>query len=444
MVSAIMFRLRGPCYGSIDRGPGNTGIAVEESRTRTRRSSPRASDKQSASHIPMIETLRDLLRRKLRTSLTILGITVGTLALTVMGAMSEKINLLVEGANRYYNTRVIVRPAASAPGQLFGPPLSVDVARQIAGLPGVDVAFPTTYMLYQEEEEEAPSITLGFPPLVIGVDARRFEYERDGYPVVVSSGRLFGPDDRNAAVVGVDLARAKSVRLGDTLKVRGRDFHVVGIIERELTARDNIVFVPLADAQELMAAMLPPPFDGDPYAIASEIEVFPADLSRADALAEAITRDTQGLRALPPGEMERQFRQSLVVLNVIVVGSAVIALVVGGLSILNTMATAVTERTREIGIKKAIGASNGDIVWEFLREAVTMGVVGGALGLGLGALLAFAINSATVTRGVVIFAVTLRLGIFVLVFATVLGAAAGLYPALSAARRNPVEALRAE
>ena len=69
----------------------------------------------------MIANFRNLLRRKLRTSLTILGITVGTLALTVMGAMSEKINLLVEGATNYYNTRVVVQPKANIPGQLVPP-----------------------------------------------------------------------------------------------------------------------------------------------------------------------------------------------------------------------------------------------------------------------------------------------------------------------------------
>ena len=391
----------------------------------------------------MIANFRNLLRRKLRTSLTILGITVGTLALTVMGAMSEKINLLVEGATNYYNTRVVVQPKANIPGQLV-PPLSVAIAEEIQHLPQVDVAYAVVYILFQEQEEDTPSITFGFPPLVIGVDAHRFDYERDEYPVVLSSGHLFGPGERGVAVVGVDLARARKVGLGDKLKVRGRDFKVVGVMERTLTVRDNIVFVPLTEAQELLSALLPAPFNLDPYVLASEIEVFPTELSQADAVAEAINQQIEGVRAFPPGEMEQQFRQSLVILNVIVIGSAVIAVVVGGLSILNTMAMAVTERTREIGIKKAVGATNGDIVREFLQEAVTIGFIGGLLGLSVGALLVFIINDITVERGVVIFAITLRLTIFVVAFAALLGAGAGLWPALSAARRNPVEALRAE
>lgn len=246
------------------------------------------------------------------------------------------------------------------------------------------------------------------------------------------------------AVVGVDLARFKRVALGDILKVRGSDFRVVGIIERTLTVRDNIAFIPLGQAQELLAASLPPPFSRDPSVLASEVEVYLTHLSQASAVAEAINQQIPGVRALPPEEVERQFRQSLVIFNVIIIGSAVIAVIVGGLSIFNTMAMSVSERTREIGIKKAVGATNGDILRGFLQEAAVMGLLGGIIGLIAGALLVFLINSITSNYGVMIFAVTPRLSILVLLFATALGAGAGLYPALAAARRNPVEALRAE
>jgi len=392
----------------------------------------------------MIEAWRNLWRRKLRTLLTVLGIVVGTLALTVMGAMSEKINLLVSGALKYYGTRVIVDPKANIPGQLVGPPLSVDLAETVKAVPGVAQAFPTVYLVYQEGEEDLPSASLGFPPLVVGVDARRFEYEGDQYPVVLASGRFFRPDERGLAVIGVDLARFKKIGIGGNLRVRGRDFRVSGIIERTLTVRDNVAFVPLADAQELLAMLLPPPFNSNPHGLASQIEVYPADLRQSDVVAAAINERVPGVRALPPNEIKRQFRQSLAVFNAIVIGSAAIAVVVGGLSILNTMAMAVSERTREIGIKKAVGAGDGDILREFLREAAMMGLLGGLIGLGGGALLAFLINSITVSSGVVIFAVTTRLSVAVVIFATVLGTGAGLFPALAAARRNPVQALRAQ
>ena len=392
----------------------------------------------------MRETVRNLLRRRLRTTLTILGIVVGTLALTVMGAMSEKINLLVDGALRYYSTRVVVQPAGGLPGQILGPPMSASLAEEIAAVPGVEAAFPTVYLVHTKERGDAPAASFGFPPMVVGVDARRFILAADRYPVVVGDGRLFRPGERGVAVAGVDLARFNDVGLGDGLRVMGAEFEVVGIIERTLTLRDNLVFIPLVDAQEMLAGLLPPPFNLDPGDLASEVEVYPADPAAADALAAEITRRFPGLRALAPTEVERRFRESLVLFNAIIVGSALIAVIVGGLSIFNTMVMAVSERTREIGIKKAVGASDGDIAREFIQEAAVIGLIGGVLGLAIGWGLVLLFSDITARQGAVIFAITPRLVVFVLVFATLLGTGAGLYPALSAARRSPVQALRAE
>lgn len=391
----------------------------------------------------MVQTFRNLLRRKVRTCLTILGVTAGVLALTLMGAMSEKLNILVEGAAKYYNTRVIVQPRSAGPGDFLGHLLSAHIAEEIRRLPGVDGAFPTAYMLHYEGEEPSPSPGLGFPPLVHGVDARRLAYEKDQYPVVLAAGRLFRPGERSAAMVGADLAGIHKLSLGHTMNVRGRPFRVVGIMERTLAVRDNTVLVPLQDAQELLASALPAPFSHDPYSLASEIEVFPADLAKAAEVAEVINHRIKGVRAVPPGETERRFRQSVKIFNVITIGSAVIAVLIAGLSVVNTMAMAISERTCEIGVKKAIGATDAHIAREFLGEAVVLGFIGGVLGLAGGSVMVSLLNHTSVSQGVIIFVVTKRLAIIALIFATLLGAGAGLYPAMAAARRNPVEALRA-
>ena len=392
----------------------------------------------------MTETLRNLSRRRLRTFLTVLGITVGILALTVMGAMSEKINLLVNGAVRYYSTRIVVQPKGGIAGQILGPPMAVSLTETLKQQPGVAEAFPTVYMLYQARDEDTASASIGFPPLVIGVDARRFQYAGERFPVLLSKGRHFLPGERNVALVGVDMARAQRVATGDALIIRGKSFVVIGIIEKTLTVRDNIAFIPLADAQEMFAASLPPPLNANPYTIASEIEVYPQDLKRADEVAQTINRNVAGVHALAPSAVDRQFRQSLVIFNVIIIGSSVIALVVGGLSVINTMATAVSERTRDIGIKKAIGATDGDIAREFLLEASVMGFLGGILGLILGIGLVMIINEVTARQGVVVFQVTPRLSLGVVAFGVLLGGFAGLLPARAASRRHPVESLRSE
>jgi len=129
----------------------------------------------------------------------------------------------------------------------------------------------------------------------------------------------------------------------------------------------------------------------------------------------------------------------------IVTAAALLALVIGGLSVVNTMFMAVAERVREIGLKKAVGATTTNIMREFLFEAIFIGLVGGLIGFGLGALFIIVKNQFyTAPDQNALFLITPRLTIFAIVFATVLGALAGVLPAWRAARLDPVIALRNE
>ena len=123
---------------------------------------------------------------------------------------------------------------------------------------------------------------------------------------------------------------------------------------------------------------------------------------------------------------------------------AIISLVVGGLSVINTMAMSVAERTREIGIKRAIGGSRGRIIRELVVEAGVIGFIGGLVGLGLGALVVVLGNEIGRDSGTVLFDLTPGTAIFAVAFSTILGILAGVIPAWSAARLDPVEALRYE
>jgi len=129
----------------------------------------------------MISIYYNLVNRKLRTSLTILGITIGIVALTVMGAMSEKLNNLVNGAIDYYNTRIIVQPRSGIPGGILGPPLTMEILESLERIPGIEAAFPSTFVFYQEDDDQALSFSLGLPPVIKGIDARRLYYEADPY-----------------------------------------------------------------------------------------------------------------------------------------------------------------------------------------------------------------------------------------------------------------------
>ena len=140
-----------------------------------------------------------------------------------------------------------------------------------------------------------------------------------------------------------------------------------------------------------------------------------------------------------------QFKSMTKIFNSIIFGVALISLLVGGLSVVNTMTMSVLERTREIGIRKAIGASHRQIVGQFLTESAFIGFLGGATGLALlGWIVATVVNALMEQSGTVLFLVTPRLAIGAVAFAIVLGVASGFYPSFHAARLKPVLALRYE
>lgn len=172
----------------------------------------------------------------------------------------------------------------------------------------------------------------------------------------------------------------------------------------------------------------------------------PADPRRVEELASRIPKEVPHVKAKSPRQAIDEVRQGLLVFNAIMLSSALLAAIVGGLSVINTMLMAVAERTREIGLKKAVGAEDRQILVEYVTEASLMGLVGGLAGLGFGWLMTVLLNAVAAPSlgGTNLWVVTPRLAATALTFSTGLGAVAGLYPAWRASRLNPVEALRAE
>jgi len=138
------------------------------------------------------------------------------------------------------------------------------------------------------------------------------------------------------------------------------------------------------------------------------------------------------------------FKSGGAIFTAITTAAALLALIIGGLSVVNTMFMAVAERIREIGLKKAVGATTLDIMREFLIEATLIGAIGGLIGYGLGALITIVVNVTTPPGQSTLFLITVRLTVLALGFAIALGAVAGILPAFRAARLDPVTALRNE
>lgn len=386
-----------------------------------------------------MEILRNLYRRRLRSGLTILGIAVGVLAFTVMGGMAEKLNMIIRGGEAYFTHRVAVR---STGGSLR---LNVMVPGDIADMKAVSgVKEVETHIVLPLDETAGIELA---PRVLVGIDLRNFaRAQRLGGKegrLLLWKGQWWKPGERKVAVLGSAVARKMKLKVGDTLESRGARFSVVGILHETLSVPDGWALVPQEDARDLM-------LEGSSLMRAMEgVESFVTnayalvDPQLGDAVTQSLAENLRkGFLLYSPQQLARATSQASTLLNIAILGSGVIAVIVGALSVINTMFVAVSERTREIGIKKAVGASRWDILCEFLLESTVMGVLGGALGVALGASIIHAINRYTYDQGTAVFILTPRLAVGALLCAGVLGAAAGALPALRAANLDPIKALR--
>jgi len=385
--------------------------------------------------------LRNLSRRKLRTGLTVAGITIGIWALVVFSAMANKIDALADGGSRYYADKVLVSDGTVSS---FGLPMRLDAGDEIAALDGVAAVVPTVSVV---ELGGGGAVNLGSPEQILGAPAGA-DQGREQFLVRLTAGRDLTAADEgtNVAVVGSDIARKRGLRVGDTIELRGRAFTVVGVREPTLTAPDSTISVPFTVAQQLLHGDLPPIVRDQVAAseLVSEFMVYPAPGVDVEALAREIEAKVDHAKAMTGAEFDQTVGASLAIFNAIVIGIGLISLIVGGLSIVNTMAMAVAERTREIGIRRAIGAGRLRIVREVVVEAGMIGLIGGLCGLALGAVVVTVANELGRPSGTIMFDLTLGTSAFAVGFAMILGMAAGLVPAWTAARLDPVEALRHE
>jgi putative ABC transport system permease protein len=382
--------------------------------------------------------LRELSRRKLRTTLTILGITIGIWALVVFGSMANKINALVDGGSQYYADKIIVTD-----GSAFGTaPMSLtsaDIIRELDGVAAVDAQIQ---LLFDEEQ----GVSFGIPELIIGGIPGADE-GLEQFQLELATGRMLTPeDDGDVVVLGSTLSQSKDAVAGDTIEIRGRDFEVVGTLQPTLTAPDTTAIVPLGSAQEMFIETLPPLITDavEPAELVNQIVVYPDAAADVDDVAMRIEDGVANSATLTGADFDEQVGASTAIFNAIIVGVAIISLVVGGLSVINTMAMSVAERTREIGIRRAIGGSRGRIIRALVAEAGLIGLIGGLIGLGLGALVVVLANEAGRAGGTVLFDLTLSTAVSAVAFSTILGMLAGVIPAWSAARLDPVTALRYE
>ncbi len=387
-----------------------------------------------------MRVIRDVFRRKGRSVLTICGITIGVLALVVMGAMAEKITKLVDGGVEYYDGKVSIEDASAATNFGVGM-LDTQRAEDVRAVDGVAAASGSVTVLYEDMQD---GMSMGMPAMLSGSDFDPQAEELETFTLTAAEGRLLKADDTGVVVMGNDLADTEGAVVGDTVTIRGEEFEVIGVLEKTLSMPDNMAYVSLAEAQNAFISTLPEAMRDSVAAedLFTEIVAFPESGIDADKLALTINGEVEGVAATGPTEFVETVKKSTATFNGIILGIGLVSLMVGGLSVINTMMMSVSERVREIGIRKAIGASTSSIVRQFLGEAGVIGLVGGLVGLAIGAVIVALGNAAGVESGNVLFLLTPRLAVGAVTFATVLGVLSGLYPALHAARLDPVVAFR--
>jgi putative ABC transport system permease protein len=387
----------------------------------------------------MFEILKNMFRRKVRTILTICGIAIGILALVVMGAMAEKIQLLVDGGVKYYGDKVIV---SSAEGGLFGgAPMTNDQAKPLEKVEGVNVVSATVSTTLNKEMN---TVNFGPPASIQASDNKGRDLE--SFKITMSKGRDLKDDDKGKVVVGADLVKKLDAEVGKEVEIRGKKFEVVGIMEKTLTAPDSSIAMPMSDAQQIVYDDLPDIVKRQvkPSDIVSSFVVYPKSGVNPNDLAEKISKEVPTVKGMGPKVFKDQIEAATKVLNQILYGIAAISLMVGSLSVINTMTMSISERTKEIGIKKAVGAKTGNILFEYLTEAGFIGLFGGLIGLGVGGFIVTSINAAMAVKGDKLFLLTPRLMIGAVVFSVVLGIVAGIFPAVHATRISIVKSLREE
>lgn len=396
-----------------------------------------------------MEIIRNLARRKLRSTLTILGIVIGIFALTTMGAMAEHFNALLDGGVKYFGSNVQV---GAPDGQAAILPISK--LDELKTVEGVEAVFPG--YSFPAKPGEVAAVSFGVPDTITSDDPAEARYS--AFKTSMAQGRRLTETSRGEVVLGSTIANEFKKSVGGTidLPVRPKNakpdfvnhtFTVVGILNTTRTAPDTFAYVSVADAQMLMKDTLPVALRGsvDTTQVAQAFTVYGkpgTPIADLDKIADRINQQVNGVNAIKPSTLVNAFKSGGATFTAITTAAAVLALVIGGLSVVNTMIMAVTERFREIGLKKAVGAHTGHVLREYLAEAVLIGFLGGALGYGAGVVLTNLLNVAGRSSNLELFLITPALTAIALGFAVALGAVAGVIPAFRAARLDPVTALR--
>jgi len=404
--------------------------------------------------------LASLLAHKLRTLLTMLGMIFGVGAVVAMlsitaGAQQEMMsyidllgvnNIIIEAREAVDRNELQARRAIS-PGLTFR-----DFRAIMENVSGIEAATPRKRF---KPSKVLPK-TAQEPPLLVGVEPQFLRINS----LTVVEGRFFDEEDnRTSAPVCVlgETAKVNLLGYGDAVgkyvKVNDVWLQVIGVLAPQATADTDMSSLEVSSANNLIIAPLNTVMrrfeDSNSYlkdeidGIYIRVEPGTDSIETAavvDAILAATHKDAGDYEITVPAGLLEQRRRTQFIFNIVMICIAGISLLVGGIGIMNIMLATVLERTREIGIRRAIGARQADIIRQFLTEAVLISILGGLIGILFGFTLSRIIAAAagwstvvTTSSIAVAFGVSVGIGLLF-----------GIYPAVQAAKLDPIEAIRYE